>query len=144
MPAPLVPIPVRRPSFRQQKLAAAVYEILAPAFLEAGQLSEALQGQSFAVMGVEASPNLQDVKIFLEISVLSQIDQSRDPAILPPVIPLKLLKKITPQIRSFLAARLSLRRMPNLHFYQDSHWQNVSKISKLIESLPQGEEPVTD
>jgi hypothetical protein len=84
------------------------------------------------------------VKIFLEISVLSQIGQSRDPAILPPVIPLKLLKKITPQIRSFLAARLSLRRMPNLHFYQDSHWQNVSKISKLIESLPQGEEPVTD
>ncbi len=62
---PAVPTPARRPNFRQKRLAATVQEILAPALLDAGQLSDELQGQSLIVTGVAVSPNLHDAKIFL-------------------------------------------------------------------------------
>ena len=144
---PAVPTPARRPNFRQKRLAATVQEILAPALLDAGQLSDELQGQSLIVTGVAVSPNLHDAKIFLQTSLLTApTTDASSPggrgagagtgAGMGARVPLKLLKKTTPQIRSYLANRLNLRLVPHLHFFEDYHWEQVTRIEELIEQLP--------
>ena len=146
---PAVPTPARRPNFRQKRLAATVQEILAPALLDAGQLSDELQGQSLIVTGVVVSPNLHDAKIFLRTSLLTApTTDASSPggagsgagagtgAGTGARVPLKLLKKTTPQIRSYLANRLNLRLVPHLHFFEDYHWEQVTRIEELIEQLP--------
>ena len=146
---PAVPTPARRPNFRQKRLAATVQEILAPALLDAGQLSDELQGQSLIVTGVAVSPNLHDAKIFLQTSLLTaKTTDASSPggmsagtgagtgAGMGARVPLKLLKKTTPQIRSYLANRLNLRLVPHLHFFEDYHWEQVTRIEELIEQLP--------
>lgn len=146
---PAVPTPARRPNFRQKRLAATVQEILAPALLDAGQLSDDLRGLSLVITGVAVSPNLHDAKIFLQTSLLTAPTVD---ATLPGEmgvgtsagtsagtgarVPLKLLKKTTPQIRSYLANRLNLRLVPQLHFFEDYHWEQVTRIEELIEQLP--------
>jgi ribosome-binding factor A len=138
---PAVPTPARRPNFRQKRLAATIQEILAPALLDAGQLSDELQGQSLIVTGVAVSPNLHDAKIFLQTSLITA--QTADASSVEGMttgtgarVPLKLLKKTTPQIRSYLANRLNLRLVPHLHFFEDYHWEQVTRIEELIEQLP--------
>jgi ribosome-binding factor A len=140
---PAVPTPARRPNFRQKRLAATIQEILAPALLDAGQLSDELQGQSLIVTGVAVSPNLHDAKIFLQTSLITA--QTTDASSVEGMtagtgtgtrVPLKLLKKTTPQIRSYLANRLNLRLVPHLHFFEDYHWEQVTRIEELIEQLP--------
>ncbi len=144
---PAVPTPARRPNFRQKRLAATVQEILAPALLDAGQLSDELQGQSLIVTGVAVSPNLHDAKIFLQTSLITAktTDASSPGGMSAGTgagtgagarVPLKLLKKTTPQIRSYLANRLNLRLVPQLHFFEDQHWDQVTRIEELIEQLP--------
>ena len=140
---PAVPTPARRPNFRQKRLAATIQEILAPALLDAGQLSDELQGQSLIVTGVAVSPNLHDAKIFLQTSLITA--QTADASSVEGMtagtgtgtrVPLKLLKKTTPQIRSYLANRLNRRLVPHLHFFEDYHWEQVTRIEELIEQLP--------
>ena len=132
---PTVPTPARRPNFRQKRLAATIQEVLAPAFLDAGQLHDELQGQSLVVAGVEVSANLHDVKIFLQTSLLTSAATPGSS------VPLKLLKKVTPQIRSYLANRISLRLVPQLHFFEDRHWEQVTRIEELIDQLPKQTDP---
>lgn len=142
---PAVPTPARRPNFRQKRLAATVQEILAPALLDAGQLSDDLRGLSLVITGVAVSPNLHDAKIFLQTSLLTAptVDASSPGGMgvgtsagTSARVPLKLLKKTTPQIRSYLANRLNLRLVPQLHFFEDQHWDQVTRIEGLIEQLP--------
>lgn len=138
---PAVPTPARRPNFRQKRLAATVQEILAPALLDAGQLSDDLRGLSLVITGVAVSPNLHDAKIFLQTSLLTAptVDATLPAGMSAGTgarVPLKLLKKTTPQIRSYLANQLSLRHVPQLHFFEDQHWDQVTRIEELIEQLP--------
>lgn len=146
---PAVPTPARRPNFRQKRLAATVQEILAPALLDAGQLSDDLRGLSLVITGVAVSPNLHDAKIFLQTSLLTAptVDATLPAGTSAGMgvgtsagtsarVPLKLLKKTTPQIRSYLANRLNLRLVPQLHFFEDQHWDQVTRIEELIEQLP--------
>jgi len=142
---PAVPTPARRPNFRQKRLAATVQEILAPALLDAGQLSDDLRGLSLVITGVAVSPNLHDAKIFLQTSLLTAptVDATLPGGMSAGMgvgtgarVPLKLLKKTTPQIRSYLANRLNLRLVPQLHFFEDQHWDQVTRIEELIEQLP--------
>jgi ribosome-binding factor A len=129
---PACPHPARRPNFRQKRLAATVQEILAPALLDAGQLSDDLRGLSLVITGVAVSPNLHDAKIFLQTSLPTAPTAD---ATLPAGtsagtgaetgirgggttrarVPLKLLKKRRRRVRSYLANRLNLRLVPQLH-----------------------------
>ncbi|MBM3602363.1 MAG: hypothetical protein FJX22_01085 [Alphaproteobacteria bacterium] len=143
---PTVPTPARRANFRQKRLAAAVQEVLAPVLLDAGQLHDDLQGRSMVITGVEVSPNLHDAKIFLQNSLLTTSLTTTPTTISTTIstsgqaaqdrVPLKLLKSLIPVIRSHLAGHLKLRYVPQLHFIEDQHWEQVTRIEALIERLP--------
>lgn len=82
---------------------------------------------SATVTAVETSPELDHAKVY--VTALGSDTEKEEI--------LSGLRSASPFVRSQLARRLHMRRIPELHFHLDRVWEEASRIEQLLrEALP--------
>jgi ribosome-binding factor A len=82
-------------------------------------------GEFIAVTGVETSPDLQYAKVFVS-SIGGQEEEARV---------LEVLNSAAGFLRSELARKVRMRRVPELHFLWDSSIEHGDKILRLLDQV---------
>lgn len=73
------------------------------------------------ITGVEVSPDLSHAKIYIVTHDEAKTD-----------LALKRLKEISRELRYHLGKKISLKKMPELHFFHDKSIAEGSRISQLL------------
>ena len=84
-----------------------------------------LEGISVTVSEVSVSPDLSNARVY--VTPLGGVDMAEVVAI---------LNIIAPDLQTYVAQKVHLRRMPRLKFVADHSFENAQKMSSLIANLP--------
>ncbi|MEZ4454298.1 MAG: 30S ribosome-binding factor RbfA [Nannocystaceae bacterium] len=110
---------------RTQRIEETLRRAVADVLLFGGLRDPRLQGASIGVTGVKVTPDLMQARVFID--VLGGDDHKREV--------LTALKAATRVIRSELAARIQMRRLPSIEFAIDSAIERGLRIEAVIAEI---------
>jgi ribosome-binding factor A len=117
--------PSKAPSQRQLRVGEEVRHHISTALLRGDVYVPELDGISVTVSEVSVSPDLSNARAY--VTPLGGADMDEVVAI---------LNVIAPDLQTYVAQKVHLRRMPRLKFMADHSFDNAEKMSSLIAKLP--------
>ena len=117
--------PSKAPSQRQLRVGEEVRHLLSTALMRGDVYVPELEGISVTVSEVSVSPDLSNARAY--VTPLGGADMDNVVAI---------LNVIAPDLQTWIAQKVHLRRMPRLRFMPDHSFDNAQKMSNLIANLP--------
>ena len=117
--------PSKAPSQRQLRVGEEVRHLLSTALMRGDVYVPELEGVSVTVSEVSVSPDLSNARAY--VTPLGGADMDNVVAI---------LNVIAPDLQTWIAQKVHLRRMPRLRFMPDHSFDNAQKMSSLIANLP--------
>lgn len=117
--------PSKAPSQRQLRVGEEVRHLLSTALMRGDIYVPELEGVSVTVSEVSVSPDMANARAY--VTPLGGEDMAEVVAI---------LNVIAPDLQTWIAQRVHLRRMPRLRFMADNSFDNAQKMSTLIAKLP--------
>ena len=115
----------KAPSQRQLRVGEEVRHHLSSALLRGDIYVPELEGISVTVSEVSVSPDMSNARAY--VTPLGGADMDEIVAI---------LNVIAPDLQTYVAQKVHLRRMPRLKFFADHSFDNAQKMSSLIANLP--------
>ena len=129
--------PSKAPSQRQLRVGEEVRHHLSTALMRGDIYVPELDGVSVTVSEVSVSPDMANARAY--VTPLGGQDMDEVVAI---------LNVIAPDLQTWIAQKVHLRRMPRLRFVADHSFDNAQKMAQLIADLPpalsEGEEGQED
>ena len=129
--------PSKAPSQRQLRVGEEVRHHLSTALMRGDIYVPELEGVSVTVSEVSVSPDMANARAY--VTPLGGQDMDEVVAI---------LNVIAPDLQTWIAQKVHLRRMPRLRFMADHSFDNAQKMAQLIADLPpalsEGEEGQED
>ena len=129
--------PSKAPSQRQLRVGEEVRHHLSTALMRGDIYVPELEGVSVTVSEVSVSPDMANARAY--VTPLGGQDMDEVVAI---------LNVIAPDLQTWIAQKVHLRRMPRLRFVADHSFDNAQKMAQLIADLPpalsEGEEGQED
>ena len=129
--------PSKAPSQRQLRVGEEVRHHLSTALMRGDIYVPELEGISVTVSEVSVSPDMANARAY--VTPLGGQDMDEVVAI---------LNVIAPDLQTWIAQKVHLRRMPRLRFVADHSFDNAQKMAQLIADLPpalsEGEEGQED
>ena len=129
--------PSKAPSQRQLRVGEEVRHHLSTALMRGDIYVPELEGVSVTVSEVSVSPDMANARAY--VTPLGGQDMDEVVAI---------LNVIAPDLQTWIAQKVHLRRMPRLRFVADHSFDNAQKMAQLIAELPpalsEGEEGQED
>ena len=129
--------PSKAPSQRQLRVGEEVRHHLSTALMRGDIYVPELEGVSVTVSEVSVSPDMANARAY--VTPLGGQDMDEVVAI---------LNVIAPDLQTWIAQKVHLRRMPRLRFEADHSFDNAQKMAQLIAELPpalsEGEEGQED
>ena len=129
--------PSKAPSQRQLRVGEEVRHHLSTALMRGDIYVPELEGISVTVSEVSVSPDMANARAY--VTPLGGQDMDEVVAI---------LNVIAPDLQTWIAQKVHLRRMPRLRFMADHSFDNAQKMAQLIADLPpalsEGEEGQED
>ena len=117
--------PSKAPSQRQLRVGEEIRHMLSHALMRGDIYVPELEGVSVTVSEVSVSPDLSNARAY--VTPLGGTDMAEVVAI---------LNVIAPDLQTYIAQKVHLRRMPRLKFVADHSFENAQKMSALIANLP--------
>lgn len=117
--------PSKAPSQRQLRVGEEIRHMLSQALMRGDVYVPELEGISVTVSEVSVSPDLSNARVY--VTPLGGVDMAEVVAI---------LNIIAPDLQTYVAQKVHLRRMPRLKFVADHSFENAQKMSSLIANLP--------
>ena len=117
--------PSKAPSQRQLRVGEEVRHHLSTALLRGDVYVPELEGISVTVSEVSVSPDMSNARAY--VTPLGGADMEEVVAI---------LNVIAPDLQTYVAQKVHLRRMPRVKFFADHSFENAQKMSSLIANLP--------
>ena len=117
--------PSKAPSQRQLRVGEEIRHQLSQALMRGDIYVPELEGISVTVSEVSVSPDMSNAKAF--VTPLGGNDMEQIVAI---------LNIIAPDLQTYIAQKVHLRRMPRLKFVADRSFDEAQKMSNLIANLP--------
>lgn len=117
--------PSKEPSQRQLRVGEEIRHMLSQALMRGDVYVPELEGISVTVSEVSVSPDLSNARVY--VTPLGGVDMAEVVAI---------LNIIAPDLQTYVAQKVHLRRMPRLKFVADHSFENAQKMSSLIANLP--------
>ena len=117
--------PSKAPSQRQLRVGEEIRHMLSMALMRGDVYVPELEGVSVTVSEVSVSPDLSNARAY--VTPLGGRDMAEIVAI---------LNVIAPDLQTYIAQKVHLRRMPRLKFVADHSFDNAEKMSSLIANLP--------
>ncbi|MGC6529832.1 MAG: 30S ribosome-binding factor RbfA [Candidatus Puniceispirillaceae bacterium] len=115
----------KAPSQRQLRVGEEIRHLLSQALMRGDIYVPELEGVSVTVSEVSVSPDMSNARAY--VTPLGGVDMEEIVAI---------LNVIAPDLQTWIAKKVHLRRMPRLKFMADNSFDNAQKMSKLIANLP--------
>ena len=115
----------KAPSQRQLRVGEEIRHLLSQALMRGDIYVPELEGVSVTVSEVSVSPDMSNARAY--VTPLGGVDLEEVVAI---------LNVIAPDLQTWIAKKVHLRRMPRLKFMADNSFDNAQKMSKLIAELP--------
>ena len=115
----------KAPSQRQLRVGEEIRHLLSQALMRGDIYVPELEGVSVTVSEVSVSPDMSNARAY--VTPLGGVDLEEVVAI---------LNVIAPDLQTWIAKKVHLRRMPRLKFMADNSFDNAQKMSKLIAQLP--------
>ena len=115
----------KAPSQRQLRVGEEIRHLLSQALMRGDIYVPELEGVSVTVSEVSVSPDMSNARAY--VTPLGGVDLDEVVAI---------LNVIAPDLQTWIAKKVHLRRMPRLKFMADHSFDNAQKMSKLIAQLP--------
>ena len=115
----------KAPSQRQLRVGEEIRHQLSLALLRGDVYVPELEGISVTVSEVSVSPDMSNARAF--VTPLGGQDMDEVVAI---------LNVIAPDLQTWIAQKVHLRRMPRIKFMADHSFENAQKMSSLIANLP--------
>ena len=115
----------KAPSQRQLRVGEEIRHLLSQALMRGDIYVPELEGVSVTVSEVSVSPDMSNARAY--VTPLGGVDLDEVVAI---------LNMIAPDLQTWIAKKVHLRRMPRLKFMADHSFDNAQKMSKLIAQLP--------
>ena len=115
----------KAPSQRQLRVGEEIRHLLSQALMRGDIYVPELEGVSVTVSEVSVSPDMSNARAY--VTPLGGVDMDEVVAI---------LNVIAPDLQTWIAKKVHLRRMPRLKFMADNSFDNAQKMSKLIAQLP--------
>ena len=115
----------KAPSQRQLRVGEEIRHLLSQALMRGDIYVPELEGVSVTVSEVSVSPDMSNSRAY--VTPLGGVDLEEVVAI---------LNVIAPDLQTWIAKKVHLRRMPRLKFMADNSFDNAQKMSKLIAELP--------
>ena len=117
--------PSKAPSQRQLRVGEEIRHMLSQALMRGDVYVPELEGNSVTVSEVSVSPDLSNARVY--VTPLGGVDMAEVVTI---------LNIIAPDLQTYVAQKVHLRRMPRLKFVADHSFENAQKMSSLIANLP--------
>ena len=117
--------PSKAPSQRQLRVGEEIRHMLSQALMRGDVYVPELEGISVTVSEVSVSPDLSNARVY--VTPLGGVDMAEVVA---------MLNIIAPDLQTYVAQKVHLRRMPRLKFVADHSFENAQKMSSLIANLP--------
>ena len=117
--------PSKAPSQRQLRVGEEVRHHLSAALMRGDIYVPELEGISVTVSEVSVSPDMANARAY--VTPLGGQDMDEVVAI---------LNVIAPDLQTWIAQKVHLRRMPRLRFMADHSFDNAQKMAQLIADLP--------
>ena len=117
--------PSKAPSQRQLRVGEEVRHHLSTALMRGDIYVPELEGISVTVSEVSVSPDMANARAY--VTPLGGQDMDEVVAI---------LNVIAPDLQTWIAQKVHLRRMPRLRFVADHSFDNAQKMAQLIADLP--------
>ena len=115
----------KAPSQRQLRVGEEIRHLLSQALMRGDIYVPELEGVSVTVSEVSVSPDMSNARAY--VTPLGGVDMEEIVAI---------LNVIAPDLQTWIAKKVHLRRMPRLKFMADNSFDNAQKMSQLIAKLP--------
>lgn len=115
----------KAPSQRQLRVGEEIRHQLSLALLRGDVYVPELEGISVTVSEVSVSPDMSNARAF--VTPLGGQDMAEVVSV---------LNVIAPDLQTWIAQKVHLRRMPRLKFMADHSFENAQKMSSLIAKLP--------
>jgi len=115
----------KAPSQRQLRVGEEIRHLLSQALMRGDIYVPELEGVSVTVSEVSVSPDMSNARAY--VTPLGGVDLEEVVAI---------LNVIAPDLQTWIAKKVHLRRMPRLKFMADNSFDNAQKMSQLIAKLP--------
>ena len=115
----------KAPSQRQLRVGEEIRHLLSQALMRGDIYVPELEGVSVTVSEVSVSPDMSNARAY--VTPLGGVDMDEVVAI---------LNIIAPDLQTWIAKKVHLRRMPRLKFMADNSFDNAQKMSQLIAKLP--------
>jgi len=115
----------KAPSQRQLRVGEEIRHLLSQALMRGDIYVPELEGVSVTVSEVSVSPDMSNARAY--VTPLGGVDMDEVVAI---------LNVIAPDLQTWIAKKVHLRRMPRLKFMADNSFDNAQKMSQLIAKLP--------
>ena len=117
--------PSKAPSQRQLRVGEEVRHHLSTALLRGDVYVPELEGISVTVSEVSVSPDMSNARAYVTPLGGADIDEV-----------VAILNVIAPDLQTYVAQKVHLRRMPRVKFFADHSFENAQKMSTLIAQLP--------
>lgn len=117
--------PSKAPSQRQLRVGEEVRHHLSTALLRGDVYVPELEGISVTVSEVSVSPDMSNARAYVTPLGGADIDEV-----------VAILNVIAPDLQTYVAQKVHLRRMPRVKFFADHSFENAQKMSSLIAQLP--------
>ena len=117
--------PSKEPSQRQLRVGEEIRHMLSQTLMRGDVYVPELEGISVTVSEVSVSPDLSNARVY--VTPLGGVDMAEVVA---------MLNIIAPDLQTYVAQKVHLRRMPRLKFVADHSFENAQKMSSLIANLP--------
>ena len=117
--------PSKAPSQRQLRVGEEVRHHLSTALLRGDVYVPELEGISVTVSEVSVSPDMSNARAYVTPLGGADIDEV-----------VAILNVIAPDLQTYVAQKVHLRRMPRVKFFADHSFANAQKMSSLIAQLP--------
>ena len=118
-------VSAKAPTQRQLRVGEEIRHLLSQALMRGDIYVSELEGISITVSEVSVSPDLGNARAY--VTPLGGTDMAEIVAI---------LNVIAPDLQTYIAKKVHLRRMPRLKFVADQSFDNAQKMSELIANLP--------
>ena len=117
--------PSKAPSQRQLRVGEEVRHHLSQALMRGDVYVPELEGVSVTVSEVSVSPDMSNARAYVTPLGGQDMDEV-----------VSVLNVIAPDLQTWIAQKVHLRRMPRLKFMADHSFDNAQKMSSLIAKLP--------
>ena len=117
--------PSKAPSQRQLRVGEELRHHLSTALMRGDIYVPELEGISVTVSEVSVSPDMSNARVYVTPLGGTAIEEV-----------VAILNVIAPDLQSWVAQKIHLRRMPRLKFMADHSFDNAQKMSSLIANLP--------